>query len=95
MPVKWLDVGSWPQLSETLEMDAHNNAVDAERLVAIDSDDNIVVCRDANHIVALIGVSDMVVVHTADATLVCPKSESQRVKEVVTQIKEKFGSRHV
>jgi len=95
MPVKWLDVGSWPQLSETLEMDAHNNAVDAQRLVVVDSDDNIVVCRDPEHLVALIGVSDMVVVHTADATLVCPKSESQRVKEVVQQIKDKYGQRHL
>ena len=31
MPVKWLDVGSWPQLSETLEIDEFNNAADARR----------------------------------------------------------------
>lgn len=95
MPVNWLDVGSWPQLSETLDLDAQNNATDAKKLVMVDCSDNIVVAREGDHVVTLIGVSDMVVVHTKDATLICPKSESQRVKEVVAQVKEKFGTNHI
>ncbi len=91
MPVQWLDVGSWPQLAETLETDEHNNATTSGRGVFIDSDDNIVVCDDPNHLTTLIGISDMIVVHTRDATLVCPKSESQRVKDLVAKVKEKYG----
>jgi hypothetical protein len=33
-------------------------------------------------------------VHTSDATLVCPKSEAQRVKELVAKVKEKFGNQY-
>ena len=95
MPVDWLDVGSWPALAETLDVDEHDNAVDAESVVALDSDGNIVVSRDGDHLVALIGVSDMVVVRTKDATLVCPKSEAQRVKEVVAEVKKRFGAKYV
>jgi mannose-1-phosphate guanylyltransferase len=95
MPVQWLDVGSWPALAETLDTDEHSNAVDCPGGVFIDADDNIIVSDDPNHVVGLIGISDMIVVHTKDATLFCPKSESQRVKELVGKVKEKFGDKYL
>ncbi|HYO08997.1 MAG TPA: mannose-1-phosphate guanylyltransferase [Tepidisphaeraceae bacterium] len=94
MPVKWLDVGSWPALSETLQMDEHDNAVDCGNCVFLDSDGNIVISTDPEHLVSTIGVSDMIIVHTRDATLVCPKSEAQRVKDLVAKVKEKFGNKY-
>jgi mannose-1-phosphate guanylyltransferase len=43
--------------------------------------------------VTLLGVNDMVVVHTSDATMVCSKSDAQRVKDLVMKVKEKYGER--
>jgi mannose-1-phosphate guanylyltransferase len=92
MPVNWIDVGSWPALAETLKTDEHNNATSAsDNFVFIDSDDNIVVTDDPTHLITTIGLSDMIVVHTRDATMVCPKSEAQRVKELVGKVNEKYG----
>src|SRR5687768_6553766 len=93
MPVKWLDVGSWPALAETLATDDHDNATDCKTCVFVDSDANIIVSDQPEHLVTTIGISDMIVVHTKDATLVCPKSEAQRVKELVAKVKEKYGDR--
>jgi mannose-1-phosphate guanylyltransferase len=93
LPIKWLDVGSWPALAETLSVDESGNAVSAANFVYLDSEDNIVVCDDPKHLISLIGVNDMVVVHTRDATMICPKSESQRVKELVGKVKEKFNNK--
>lgn len=95
MPVQWLDVGSWPALAETLKTDDHNNAAECPVQVLLDSDDNIVVCDDPDHLVSTIGVSDMIIVHTRDATLVCPKSEAQRVKDLVGRVKDKYGERYM
>jgi mannose-1-phosphate guanylyltransferase len=95
MPVQWLDVGSWPALAETLAVDEHSNAVECRTFVFVDCDDNIVVCDNPEHLVSLIGISDMIVVHTKDATMVCPKGESQRVKELVGRVKEKYGDRYL
>ena len=95
MPVQWLDVGSWPQLAETLATDEHNNAHECQACLFVDCDDNIVVSDDPEHLISLIGISDMIVVHTRDATMVCPKSESQRVKELVDKVKAKFGERYL
>src|SRR3954469_338279 len=66
MPVQWLDVGSWPALSETLSTADHDNAAEGRNRVLVDSFNNIVVSNDPQHLVALLGVSDMIVVHTTD-----------------------------
>jgi len=93
MPVEWLDVGSWPALAETLPVDEHSNAVSCPTGLFLDSDDNVIVCQDANHLISTIGVSDMIIVHAQDATLICPKDQAQRVKELLLKVKEKFGDK--
>ncbi len=98
LPVSWLDVGSWPALAETLDVDDHDNAIDAPATALMDCDANIILSRDSrtpDHLIALIGVSDMVVVHTADCTLVCPKSEAQKVKSLVEGPVKAFGERYL
>lgn len=94
MPVQWLDVGSWESLAETLQTDEHNNAVDCGASLFIDSDDNIILSTEPDHLLSTIGVSDMIIVHTRDATLVCPKHESQRVKDLVGRLKDKFDGQY-
>lgn len=94
MPVKWLDVGSWPALAETLPNDSNDNTVDSGNAVLVDSFNNIVVSHEPDHVVALLGVSDMIIIHTPDATLVCPKTEDQRVKDLVDKVKEKTGQKY-
>jgi mannose-1-phosphate guanylyltransferase/mannose-6-phosphate isomerase len=44
-------------------------------------------------IVSLIDVKDMVVVDTSDALLICPKSSSQKVKEIVSELKGRKDER--
>jgi mannose-1-phosphate guanylyltransferase len=94
MPVQWLDIGSWPALAETLPTDDHDNAVDSQVCLLIDTDNNIIVSHDPDHLVAAVGLSDMIVVHTHDVTMVCPKRDAQRVKELVTKARETFGGRY-
>ena len=94
MPVKWLDVGSWPALAETLAMDDHDNATDAKAVVLLNSDGNIIISTDPEHLISTIGLSEMIIVHTRDATLVCPKNDAQKVKELAEQVKAKFGERY-
>lgn len=90
LPVDWLDVGSWPTLARTLKRDADGNAC-AATTVLLDSSGNIVVSDDPSHLVATVGLHDMIVVHTDDATMVCPRSAAERVKELVSQVQERRG----
>ena len=78
---RWLDVGSWPAYGDALGRDDAGNAV-AGRAVVLDSSDCVVTSSDPSHLVAVLGVSGLVVVHTPTATLVVPADQAQRVKEL-------------
>jgi mannose-1-phosphate guanylyltransferase len=85
MDASWMDVGSWTALASVIGADAGGNTVSGARFVQVDSTNNVVVAEDG-HTVAAIGVNDLVVVHSADATLVCRKDEAQRIKQLMDQV---------
>ncbi len=82
---QWDDVGSWPEVAGHLPADDSGNTVvgSAELL---DSSNNIVLSD--GRLTALIGVDDLIVVHTEGATLICPKDRAQDVKKIVTALRE-------
>ncbi|RZU33023.1 mannose-1-phosphate guanylyltransferase [Blastococcus saxobsidens] len=92
LDVDWLDVGSWPALASTLEGDGNGNAVRGP-VVVLDGSGNIVFSDDPDHLVALVGVRDSVVVHTADVTMVCPVADAERVKQLLAEVQERHGAR--
>jgi len=95
MDAEWVDVGSWPALDRVSEQDETGNVVLAEKSLLLDSGRNVIVCEDASHLMAVVGMDDCIVVHTPDATLVCNKSDSQRIKELVALVEEKFGPEYL
>jgi mannose-1-phosphate guanylyltransferase len=94
MPVRWLDVGSWPALAETLPTDDHDNALDCPTGVLLDADGNIIISDDPSHLISAVVVNDMIIIHTKDVTMVCPKDDAQRVKELVAKVREKYGNKY-
>ena len=88
LPCQWLDVGSWSVLAEVLAADKRGNVSTAKHVELVDSHNNVVVCEDDKHLLALIGLQDTVVVHSPEATLVCHKSQAQAVKELVARLEQ-------
>jgi len=84
---KWSDLGNFDALYDENEKDKQGNVVYNCDDVLIDSTDNLIYSK-SDKIVSLIDVHDMVVVDTPDALLVCPRKSSQRVKDVVTALKD-------
>ncbi len=91
---EWLDVGSWPALADVNELDNADNAVVASNAVLLDSFRNIVITED-DHLLAVLGMDDCIVVHSPDATLICNKSDSQRLKELVDMLSERYGQKFI
>jgi mannose-1-phosphate guanylyltransferase len=91
LDVDWLDVGSWPALAHTLDDDGAGNAVRGLAVV-LDGSGNIVFSDDPEHLIALVGVRDSVVVHTADVTMVCPVTDAERVKQLLAEVQARHGS---
>lgn len=80
----WDDVGSWTALENHLPKDSNGNACQGK--VVCEHANNNIVISDGHHRVALFGVSDLIAVHTADATLVCTKEKAQEIKHLLKQM---------
>ncbi|MBI1757710.1 MAG: NTP transferase domain-containing protein [Actinobacteria bacterium] len=94
LPVRWLDIGSWPALASTVAGDDGGN-VSQGRAVLVDCADNIIISDDADHLMAAVGLRDMIIVHTRDATMVCPKSAAEQVKRLVGEVGAAHGARYL
>lgn len=79
----WSDVGTWSALHELCPADQGGNVI-LGRALDLDSRDSLIFSQD--RLVATIGLKDMIVVDTADATLVCPRERVQEVKNLVAEL---------
>lgn len=90
----WDDVGEWPAVARHYPADDQGNVVRGPAELS-DAKGNIVYCRDDNHLIALLGVDNLIVVKTGDATLVCHKDKAQKLKELVKSIGAKEAYRRL
>lgn len=91
MPLRWLDVGSWPAFGETRENDEAGNATAGGKTLLMDTSGSLVVSDEAEHLVATIGCEDLIVIHTKQATLVCRKDQAEKIKQLHKEVGEKLG----
>ena len=82
----WSDIGSWSALGDVASKTKSGNVINGN-IIDLGSE-NSVLFGD-HRLVATIGLKDMVIVDTPDATLVCPKSRAQDVKRVVDILKKR------
>jgi mannose-1-phosphate guanylyltransferase/mannose-6-phosphate isomerase len=85
-PFKWSDIGNWSSLADVGDKDEQGN-IRIGAIIDIDSRNSVL--YGEQRLVATIGLSDMVVVDTADATLVCPKDRAQDVKQLVELLRKR------
>lgn len=80
----WDDVGAWPAVPRHYDKDTAGNVTRGLAIIE-DGSNNIVFCEDG-HLTGVLGASDLIIVHTKDATLVAPKSKAQEIKKLLKRI---------
>jgi mannose-1-phosphate guanylyltransferase len=86
-PFSWDDLGGWSAVARQQAADERGNTV-VGRHIGIDSTGTIVHAA-GGHLVVTIGLEDMLVVHTPDATLVADRAREEAVKAVVTELENR------
>ena len=81
----WSDIGSWAALWLTGDKDAQGNVCEGDTL-RIDTHNSLLRSHE-RHLLATVGVDDLIVVSTPDATLVARRDAAQDVKQIVEQLK--------
>ncbi len=82
----WSDIGSWDEVFRMSGKDEKGNSITG-KVIQKDTENSYVF--SPNKLVATIGVSDLIVINTDDALLICRKDRSQDVKEISDYLKRK------
>lgn len=80
----WSDVGAWTSLWEVRDQDDAGNVIDGD-VVTVDTENCLLMAHQ--RMVATVGVSELVVVETADAILVGSMQRSQDVKRIADELR--------
>lgn len=82
----WSDIGSWSALSDLVSPDKYGNRALGDA-VLVDCQNTFV--QSEHHLVAAVGVENLIIVDTPDAVLVVSKEQNQNVRDVVQQLKQR------
>jgi mannose-1-phosphate guanylyltransferase len=80
----WDDVGSWPAVARHHPNDSSGNIL--RGLAFVENGTHNIVISEGRHLTAVLGVDNLVVVHTPDATLVCPKHRAEEIKALLKRL---------
>ena len=84
---EWDDVGGWQALERLHKTQQGDNTLLGKHYGMGTA--NCIIIGNDKHLIATVGVSGLIIVHTRDATLVCNKHNAEDVKKLVTQLKDK------
>jgi len=91
----WSDLGTWASIYQLAEKDYVGNVViPSEKVIMYDSS-NCMVNVPGEKLVVLQGLHDYIVVESNNTLLICPRDQEQNVKQVVADVKAKFGTKYI
>ena len=88
----WNDLGAWDAVWQVGEKDQSGNLIHGDALVEA-SENNLI--HSSHRLVTAVGVSNLVIIETADAVMVSDRSQSQFVKKIVSQLSDQAREEHV
>ncbi|MBY0244810.1 MAG: mannose-1-phosphate guanylyltransferase [Sphingobacteriaceae bacterium] len=91
----WSDLGTWASIYEMAEKDYVGNAVIPSKQVMMYDSSNCMVNVPGDKLVVLQGLHDYIVVESNNTLLILPRSEEQNVKNIVVDVKAKFGAKFI
>ncbi|MET2985548.1 mannose-1-phosphate guanylyltransferase [Aureibaculum conchae] len=92
LPVEfgWNDLGTWSSLYDKLEKQEGQNAIVNANTILKDSSNNMIRTAKNKHVI-IQGLDDFIVVDKDDVLLIYPKNKEQDIKQIVAEVKDKFG----
>ncbi len=85
---RWSDVGNWSSWSELIPVEPGQNIRRGD-VISLQSEGCVLVAEEG--LIATFGVRDLVVVRTADVTLVIDREHSQDVRQILRALRENQG----
>lgn len=90
----WSDLGTWGTIYEYRKKDYKGNAIIGKNVMVYDTE-KCIINMPNDKLVVLQGLEDYVVVESENTLLVCKKSEEQKIREFVNDVKIEKGEKFV
>ena len=90
----WSDIGTWDGLYSISKKDDHNNVIHGDMVFARNTS-NCMINVPNKYLVALNNVENLIVVEHDGVLLIAEKSKEQEIRQVVNDIKLKFGDKYI
>lgn len=90
----WSDLGTWGSLYTHLQKDEFNNTLSGDNVFFYNSS-NCMVNIPSNQIAVIHGLDNFIVVESEGVLLICKKSDEQRIKDFVNEVKIKKGEEYI
>lgn len=90
----WSDLGTWGALHDISQQDSNKNSNLSCKALFVESSNNIVAMSE-DKVVVIQGLDDYIVAESDNVLMICKKSEEQRIKHFVTDVKFRYGDKYV
>lgn len=90
----WSDLGTWKALYETSPRNIDGNVTQNCKLLSSDCNGSVFAIKDDKVIVA-VGLKDYIVAENGNALLICPLKDEQKVRQMVNDVKSRFGEDYI
>jgi len=91
----WSDLGTWASVYDLSEKDYVGNAVIPSEMVIMYDSSNCMVNVPKGKLVIMQGLHDFIVVEENNTLLICPRSQEQEIKQIVGDVKQRFGQEFI
>lgn len=88
----WSDLGTWSSLYDNSPKNMAHNVTQKCNVIAYNSQGNIFMAPD-DKLVVVSGMKDFIVADAGDVLLICPKSEEQKIKQMVNDVRLRFDDK--
>lgn len=89
----WSDLGTWSSVLEQLKTDANGNGVIGKKVLLYDTKNTLVV-SSGNKVIVAEGLDGYVIAEGEKAIIIYPKEKEQNIKQVVSEVRLKWGDEH-
>lgn len=90
----WNDLGTWSALYDISPKNRDKNVTQGCNVLSYNSSGNIIAVTD-DKLIVIDGLKDYIVADAGDVLLVCPKSQEQRIKNMVNDANISFGDKYL
>ncbi len=90
----WNDLGTWSALFDMSPKNRDGNVTQRCQVLAYNSHGNIFAVKD-DKLIVVDGLQDYIIADAGDVLLICPKSQEQRIKQMVNDVKITYGDKYL